>query len=38
MIGAVTALPNKFNFNLLKINRIVIDNFIGTGFGYADKK
>ena len=37
MIGAVTAPLNKFNFKLFKINRISIDNFIGTGFGYTEE-
>ena len=38
MIGAVTALSNKFNSNSLKISKIIINSFIGTCFGYADKK
>lgn len=38
MVGSVTYLPNKFNSNLLKSSTIYINPFIGTGFGYADKK
>ena len=38
MIGILSAFSKRFNYNYLKISKIIINHFIGTGFGYAEEK